>query len=172
MDNHKRLVIYYSLEGSTRLVAEAIAEATGADLAVLKPVVEPSATGFSRYLLYGWQRITHPRMRIAPLEVDPQAYDLLYIGTPVWNAQPTPAVQTLLRITQMTGRHLGLFCTHRGGPGETLALMERAATGATIVGRIELANVQSDPTAACERARAWARGIAATRISRMDADTQ
>lgn len=171
MENLTSLVIYYSLEGSTRLVAEAIAEAMGADLAVLRPAVEPRATGIARYLLYGWQRITHPRMRIAPLEVDPQAYDLLFVGTPVWNSQPAPAVQTLLRITPMNGRQVALFCTHRGGPGKTLALMERAATGAEILGRLELADVQSDTTGTCERAKAWAKGIAATGINRGEAST-
>lgn len=171
MSNLKRLVIYYSLEGSTRLVAEAIAKAAGADLAVLRPAVEPRATGFARYLQYGWQQITHPRMRIAPLEVDPQAYDLLFVGTPVWNSRPAPAVQTLLRITPMVGRQVSLFCTHKGGPGKTLALMERAATGATIVGRLELADVQSDATGARERAKAWAQGIAATGIDPGDVST-
>lgn len=33
----KALVVYYSFEGNTRLIAHAIAEAVGADLLELKP---------------------------------------------------------------------------------------------------------------------------------------
>ncbi|MFO7698553.1 MAG: flavodoxin [Anaerolineae bacterium] len=171
MSTLKSLVIYYSLEDSTRLVAEAIATEIGADVVGLRPDVEPRATGFARYILYGWQRMTHPRMHIAPLGVDPQSYDLVYIGTPVWASRPAPAVQTLLRTTSLAGQRVALFCTHKGGPGETLALMEKALTGATVVGRLEVANVQVDTASACERAAAWAREVATTSMTRTGAET-
>jgi hypothetical protein len=167
----KSLVIYYSLEDSTRLVAEAIAAEAGADVVGLRPDVEPRATGFARYLLYGWQRMTHPRMHIAPLGVDPQSYDLVYVGTPVWASQPAPAIQTLLRTAPLAGQRVALFCTHRGGPGETLALMEKALTGAAVVGRLDVANVQENTPAACERATAWAREVATTSMTRVGAGT-
>ncbi len=163
MDRLRILVIYYSMEKSTQLVAEAIADATGAELAELQPLVEPRVKGFARYLLYGWQRLLHPRMPIAPPSFDPQDYDLIFIGTPVWAFQAAPAVQTLLRIMPMTGRHVALFCTHRGGPGPTLALMRRALPAATILGSTELADVQIDAAAARKTAAAWAKEIVASR---------
>ena len=41
----KKLVVYYSLEGNTKLVAEAVAEAAEADLIRLVPSEQPSKSG-------------------------------------------------------------------------------------------------------------------------------
>jgi flavodoxin len=154
------LVVYYSLEGSTRLVAEAIAAEIGADVVALRPKAQPPAAGFSRYLVYGLQRMIHPRMGIAPLDVDPQSYDLVFIGSPAWAAGPAPAVQTLLDTGSLKGKRVALFCTHRGGPGETLAVMAKSLSDATIVGQFEAGFVQTDPATARSRAAAWARQVA------------
>jgi flavodoxin len=154
------LVLYYSLEGSTRLVAEAIAEEIGADVVALHPKAEPPPSGFSRYLVYGLQRMTHRRMGIAPVDVDPRSYDLVFVGSPAWAAGPAPAVQTLLATASLKGMRVALFCTHRGGPGKTLAVMAESLSDATIVGQFEAGFVQTDPATARSRAAAWARDIA------------
>jgi len=50
----KRLVVYYSLEGNTALVAGHLAAGLSAELMELKPEKPFNPSGFSRYLLTGW----------------------------------------------------------------------------------------------------------------------
>ena len=52
----KTLVVYYSLEGNSKLIAESVAGLLKADLLALKPNAEIPATGFRRFLwgLFRW----------------------------------------------------------------------------------------------------------------------
>ncbi len=45
----KTLVVYYSYEGSTRLIAETIADTLKADILTLKPLEEMTSKGFLKF---------------------------------------------------------------------------------------------------------------------------
>lgn len=51
----KALVIYYSHDGNTHLIAQVIAEATGADTLKLKPTREVASQGFAKFFWGGTQ---------------------------------------------------------------------------------------------------------------------
>jgi hypothetical protein len=90
----KTLVAYYSRSGTTRKLAEGIAESLGADM---EEIVEPrdrrSRRGYVRSLLEAfWQRPAP----ISPAKKDPAAYELVVIGTPVWAASLSSPVRSYL----------------------------------------------------------------------------
>ena len=67
----KSLVVYYSMTGKTRLVAQAIAEALNATLLEIeerRPVPMPFV-----YLSGGFRAFTNRGSRIKPVDVDPKA---------------------------------------------------------------------------------------------------
>ncbi len=49
----KKLVIFYSFEGNTKLIAENIAQAIGADLLELKPKKKMKSKGFMKFVWGG-----------------------------------------------------------------------------------------------------------------------
>lgn len=83
------LVLYYSRTGTTARLARAIADATGAELAPIEDTVERlGVLGLFRSLRDAFGR---RRTIIRPLRVDPGAYELVIVGTPVWgNAAAAP----------------------------------------------------------------------------------
>lgn len=49
----KSIVVFYSLEGNTRMIAQAIAKETGADLLELRPKQEIPKKGFRKFFWGG-----------------------------------------------------------------------------------------------------------------------
>lgn len=152
------LVVYYSFEGATRWVAERIAEATGAELLALQPEREISKSG--KFLWGGRQVVMGTRPPLLPFDHDPADYDLLFIGTPVWAFTFAPALRTFLQDQSLAGKRVALFCTHEGGPGKTLANMQKAAAPARVVAELDLCKPVRTPTNAATIA-AWARKVLA-----------
>ncbi len=156
----KALVVYYSFESNTRLIAHAIAEATGADLLELKPKKEIGTHGFMKYVWGGRQVVLKRKPALLPLEKHPQDYDLLFIGTPVWAYSYSPPIRTFFSTANLSGKKIALFCCHGGDKRRTLEKMRESLSGNDIVGEIDFVEPLSrDTDASVRRARDWARNI-------------
>jgi flavodoxin len=152
----KKLVIYYSLEGHTRTLVQAIAVEIEADVLELKPCKELRSQGLMRYVWGGGQVVMQRKPGLEPFAVDPRAYDLLFIGTPVWAFSYAPPLRTFFSSVPLRGKAIALFCTHEGGPGKTLKRMGAALAGNDILGEADFPHpVEAD------RAARWARQMIA-----------
>lgn len=116
------LVVYYSRTGNTRLVATKIAAALGADLEAIRD--DTRRTGIFGYLRSGREAFRRRLVRIAAAEHDPAGYDLVVIGTPVWNVSLSSPVRSFLRRHRSAIRAAAFFCTCGGaGMDRTLRQM-------------------------------------------------
>lgn len=113
------LVICYSRSGFTRILAEALAPALGADLAELKDAT--NRAGLLGYLRSSLDAVSGRLTRLQPLSKDPTAYSLIVVGTPVWNASVSSPVRTFLVQHGAALRDVAFFCTF-GGLGANRAL--------------------------------------------------
>ena len=113
----KSLVVYYSLTGKTRLVAQAIAEALNATLVEIKET-KPRKLGFSVYLLGGFLAVTNRGSKINPIDVDLKQYERIFIGSPIWGSRPAPAVNSFIYQTNFEGRSVIPFFTMGGTNSE------------------------------------------------------
>ncbi len=128
----KKLVVYYSLEGNTKMVAEAVAEAAEADLIRLVPSEQPSKSGAARYFWGGRAAIMKKAPKLEPLEFTPEDYDLVFLGTPVWAWTFAPPLRSFLRDHDLSGKKVALFCCHGGGPGKAMEKLESAVAGEVV----------------------------------------
>ena len=135
------LVIYYSLDGYTKLVAETIAKGINADILELKPEREllkvSGIARFSKYLWGGRQVIMKETPILLPFEKNIDDYGLLIIGTPVWAFTFAPPLRTFFSNVKMKGKKIALFCTHEGTKGKTLENMRKELLGNEIIGEID-----------------------------------
>ncbi len=108
----KSLVVYYSLTGKTRLVAEAIAEALNAPLVEIKekrPIPFPLV-----YLSGSFAALMNRGRDINPLNVDIKQYERIFIGSPIWASRPVPAINSFIYRTNFEGREVIPFFTMGG----------------------------------------------------------
>lgn len=90
----KVLVIYFSRSGHTRKAAEAVAAALDAEIEAL---LEPrSRRGLLGYLRSGYDSLAGRPAELLPLEHDLSRYELVVIGTPVWNHSVSTPVRSFL----------------------------------------------------------------------------
>jgi len=113
----KVLVIYYSFEGTTEIIAHAIAKETNGDLLSIKPLNELKSTGFSKYLWGGSQVFMKKKPELVEFEKDLKDYDTIYIGTPIWAGTFAPPIKTLFENEHLIHKNIYFFYTHDGGPG-------------------------------------------------------
>jgi flavodoxin len=117
----KVLVVYFSRTGHTHQVAGEIAKICGADLEAIR---EPAdRDGLWGYLRTTWQALWSEATPILPCNKDPSDYDLVIIGTPVWDFRLAPPVRSYARQHAGQFKQVAFFCTE-GGSGDQRAFAE------------------------------------------------
>jgi flavodoxin-like protein len=106
------LIAYYSRSGNTRRVATRLAADLGADL---EGIVDPTyRSGVFGYQRSGFQAFFRRLAPIAPPAHDPGAYDLVVVGTPIWDMSVSSPVRTYLRRHRSALPTVAFFCTCGG----------------------------------------------------------
>ncbi|MFX0059578.1 MAG: flavodoxin family protein, partial [Candidatus Heimdallarchaeota archaeon] len=90
------LIVYYSLTGHTKFIAETIKAAINADILALKPVKELKSDSSMKYMWGGAQATMKKKPKLEEFSIDPLAYDLIFLGTPVWAWTFTPPIRSFL----------------------------------------------------------------------------
>ncbi len=140
----KTAVVYYSLDGSTRAAAQAIAAQKGADIIELveKRGKRKGAWGFMKS---GFQAAMKVKTKLKEDYTSQiRDYDTLYIGTPIWAALPAPAVNAFLHTADLKGKKVYAFILKGDpAPGSCPKALEHLsscvkASGGEVMGIYEL----------------------------------
>ena len=152
----KTLVVYYSYEGSTRIIAQTIATTLEADLMESRPTKDISSKGFMKYVWGGRQVVLKKCPQLEPFEKNPMDYDVIIIGTPVWAFNIAPAIRSFLSKANLQKKDIGIFCCHEGTKGKTLENLKDALSMNTIIGEMDFLNVMKNKEENIEKAKQWA----------------
>jgi len=114
----KSLVVYYSLTGKTKLVAQAIAQALSATLVEIAET-KPRRRGPSLYAIGGFEAKMNKRSRISPIDTDLERYERVFIGSPIWNSRPVPAINAFIYDMDFEDRGVIPFFTMAGDNSHT-----------------------------------------------------
>lgn len=129
------LVAYFSLageqyevgvieKGNTEIIAEMIAEGTGADMFKIEATTEYPAT-YDELLEVSQQEADAPP-EIAGTVENMADYDTVFIGYPIWWGDTPAIIKVFLQSYDFSGKTIIPFCTH-GGSG--LAGTDRTISG-------------------------------------------
>lgn len=111
----KTLVIYYSLTGKTKEIADKIKEKTNADLFEIK-TAQPLPSGPKLHLAVREQIKTQKYPALAQMP-DISAYDTIFIGAPVWWYTAATPVLSLLDQLDFQGKKVVPFSTQGSNSG-------------------------------------------------------
>lgn len=159
----KKIVIYYSFEGNTKLIAENIATAIDADILELKPKKEIKSKGFMKYVWGGKAAMMKATPELLPFDKDIQQYDAIFIGTPVWAWTYAPPLNTFFTTHSLLNKKIALFCCHGGGKGKIFNKMEDALRDNQILGKIDFQDpLRNNTDINIDKAKKWAENIIKT----------
>jgi flavodoxin len=121
-----KLVAYFSASGTTRNVAKALSEAVNADLYEIKPQVPYTKADLdwtnkkSRSSIEMGDKSSRPA--ITEKNANVNAYDVVFVGFPIWWYIAPTIINTFLESYDFAGKTIILFATSGGsGFGETVA---------------------------------------------------
>lgn len=107
----KTLVAYYSRTGITRNVAKAIANEIECDIEEIVDMT--NRDGAIEYLKSCASAILKKNITIKDSVNNPQDYDLIIIGTPVWVSTISNPVRAYILHNAMNFNKVAFFCTER-----------------------------------------------------------
>jgi flavodoxin len=114
----KTIIVFYSLDGNTKYIAEAIAARIGADILELKTQKEKSGGTFSTYFWGGKSAIMGEKPKLQPYQFDAASYDMVILGTPIWAGRNTPPLNTFLSEHDLSGKPIAVFTCSAGGDAD------------------------------------------------------
>jgi len=129
----KTLVVYYSATGSTENVAGYIADAAGADLFTLEPVIPYTSEDLDWTNDRSRVSVEHENeservVELVSATVDNwNEYDTVFVGYPIWWGTAPRIINTFLDTYDLTGKTIRPFCTSGSSGIETSVADIRAA---------------------------------------------
>lgn len=168
-NNGKSLVLYFSRagenynvgvveKGSTQLVAEMIAEETGADLFKLETVKAYPENYMECVTETREEKNANARPELKAVPQNLAEYKNIYLGYPIWHADMPMALYTFLENNNLSGKTVMPFCTHAGsGLAGTVATIRSKCPGATVTEGFAIAGttVQGDTVNTRSSLSAW-----------------
>lgn len=100
------LVVYYSRTGNNRTIGEAIAKALPADADEI--IDKKNRAGRLNWIRAGGDS-KGGKLTEIEFEKNPQDYETIIIGAPIWAGNPIPALRTYLGKVDLKGKRVAFF---------------------------------------------------------------
>lgn len=115
----KTLVVYYSRTGTTKKIGESISSILKCDSEEIFDTKD--RMGVIGYMQAGKDAMFKKLTKLKSIQKNPEGYDLVIIGTPVWGFTVSTPIRTY--ITKNKFKNVAFFCT-QGGRGAEKAFSE------------------------------------------------
>jgi flavodoxin len=130
----KILVVYFSHSGNTRIIAEQIKNATGADIFEIQ-TVKDYPKDYQTVVEQAKKEINSnykPKLKTKVNNIE--FYDIIFIGSPNWWSTVVPPVATFLTSYNLEGKTIVPFMTHEGsGMGHSVADIKKMCPKSTVL---------------------------------------
>ena len=125
MNNSKKIVVYFSYTGHTKMIAEKISKELNCDILEIQPV-KPYSSDYQKVVDEEQNNSsTNKTPEIQKIDLKLDDYDEIIIGTPVWWYTIAPVIRTFLKENNLSGKIIKPFATNAGWLGQTFKEIER-----------------------------------------------
>ena len=141
----KAVVVYYSLDGNTQLIADMISEKVNADKIKLLPEKEIAKEGFKKFFWGGKSVIFKEKPTLLNKNLSMEPYDTVILGTPIWASTFTPAILSFLSQVSLKDKKVYLYaCSSSGDAGKCFAKLTELLKDSTIAGTASFKDPKKD----------------------------
>ena len=156
----KILVVYFSTDDTIRAAAYTVAAALSADLFEIQPAEPYTADDLNYHNSQSRTSIEQndPQARpaIASLPEDPEHYDTIILGYPIWWGQAPRILYTFMESVDLTGKTIIPFCTSgSSGAGSSATSLQKLTGEGTVW--LDAKRMRNGSSA--EEIQAWAAGL-------------
>ena len=99
----KKLFIYYSFSGNGELVASTLSS-KGYEIRRVNEKKKMPKSFFFAILQGGFRAGTNQKGKLIDYNSDVQDYDEIVIGSPIWNGRITPAINSVIELTNLNNK--------------------------------------------------------------------
>ena len=123
----KTAIVYYSMSGNTKYVADKIAEKIDADIIRIEPVKAYPDQGAKKFIWGGKSAVMGETPALQPYEFSAEKYERIILGTPVWASTFAPPIRTFLKEnSDIHGKKIAVFtCFSGGGADKAIEKMKK-----------------------------------------------
>ena len=121
----KKLVVFYSYTGHTKMIAESIQRKLNCDILEIKPV-KPYSTDYQTVVDEEQNNSSVGKTPdIQKIDKNLNDYDEIIIGTPVWWYTIAPVIRTFLTQNDLSNKTIKPFATNAGWLGHTFKEIQK-----------------------------------------------
>ncbi|MCM8830096.1 MAG: NAD(P)H-dependent oxidoreductase [Candidatus Omnitrophica bacterium] len=133
-------IVYFSLSGRTKLLSQSLAEFLRAEgfSVMINPLKSPSTGNFLKNCIDAFTK------KKVKLEYIPEIKhsDVVFLGSPVWVFDITPAMRTFLENVNLKNKRVFLYTTYGSGRGKDRAMSNFShiveLKGGMIIGKTDI----------------------------------
>jgi flavodoxin len=107
----KYLVAYYSRTGNNKTIGHAIAQALTADIDEI--IDKKNRKGMLNWIRAGRDSMAEKLTKIE-FQKNPQDYETIIIGAPIWAGKPIPPLRTYLKEVDLKGKRVAFYICSGG----------------------------------------------------------
>ena len=113
----KTLVIYYSMSGNTKYVAELIKEKMKADLLEINPVKAYPDKRFKKFFWGGKSSFMKESPELEEYKCNLDKYDLVVLGAPLWAGNFAPPLRSFIKENKdkLKDKKIAIYISSSGG---------------------------------------------------------
>lgn len=152
----KNLIVYYSYEGNTKKLVEAITKVIDADVIELKPKNEKVYKGMFRFVWGAKEVYMTKKPKLEEYNVDLSKYSNIILAGPCWFGTYCPPINTFLSDNKFQGKNVYLLMCDGNNLRNTWRDYEKALKGNTIVSKIDFVYpIKNGIEEASKKAQDW-----------------
>lgn len=113
-EDNRKIVVYYSYTGHTRMISEKIKEKLKCDILEIEPLKEYS-NDYDLVVMEEQNNSSNGKIpEIKDVTIDLNQYDEIIIGTPVWWYTLAQVIRTFLSKSDLSNKKVMPFATNAG----------------------------------------------------------
>ncbi|MBQ6152324.1 MAG: flavodoxin family protein [Ruminococcus sp.] len=113
----KTAIVYYSMSGNTKMIADMIAVELSADIIEIVPKKAYPDKGMKKFLWGGKAAVMGDKPALEPYSFNADNYDMILFGSPVWASNVTPPIRSFIDENRdgLKSKQFGVFLCFSGG---------------------------------------------------------